>query len=804
MTRLGCLLAIAMCATALAPAIAAGESAPPAIAPVNTSAPSLAGTPAVGQTLTCSTGGWANYPSSFGYQWLRDGSPIAGQTASTYLVQSADRSHSLSCRVTASVGAGEYTIIGLPTGAYKVTFHGSSSRAASGIGDYMTTYFHQELSLGEANPVEVTAGEVTSGIDAIMPAGGEISGRVLNAATHAGVEAVGVCAEAEGRQEGCVVTNAAGEYTISGLPTGSYRVWFTAYSELHRLWSWSSYYDGKSTQAEANLVPVSTGYVTTGIDVEIPAGQISGTVTGAAGHTALDGIEVCARLRSVPPGIGCALTNAAGEYTIANLSAGSYEVQFAARAHAGNYVTQYYRGVPARSEATEVAVAAGSTTAGIDAELQTGGEISGTVTSASAHTPLEGTVVCAESTAGIESGPCTSTDNAGEYTLVGLGTSSYYIGFSTNWEGASSDYLGDYFSDKTSRGEATPVAVTAGSVTSGIDAQLQLGGQLTGTVTSAATGAGVEKIVVCADDTTGLSSRCANTDVDGQYTISGVQGNSVRVKFTRYPEGGNYLSQLYSGQLLFSTANLVPVAAGSVTAGIDAQLLTGGEIVGQVTNSAGAGIGGITVCAQSTGAFSEAFSNQIWGSETECAVTAGAGGSTGANSNTLEVPGLGQSQFKLVRSRFDSNTDELDFFVDVNASGYIGWKLFFKDAAIGLASPKGPPSGDAVALANAPRHGGQHRHQACRQGDARHDGHCLPALAPFSSGSRRVSAGTVEIEVRPDAKARKALNAGRTLHVSGTLTFQPSPGGTPVAETVSTSVRKSKRAVRQHEKGRRR
>jgi hypothetical protein len=87
MTRLGCLLAIAMCATVLVPAIAAGESTPPTIAPVNTSAPSLAGTPAVGQTLTCSTGGWANYPSSFGYQWLRDGSPIAGQAASTYLVQ---------------------------------------------------------------------------------------------------------------------------------------------------------------------------------------------------------------------------------------------------------------------------------------------------------------------------------------------------------------------------------------------------------------------------------------------------------------------------------------------------------------------------------------------------------------------------------------------------------------------------------------------------------------------------------------------------------------------------------------------
>jgi hypothetical protein len=86
-------------------------------APHNTAAPTITGTPLVGDALTCSNGSWtgegmlsvqSGWPltTPFGYQWLREGSPISGATFASYVVQSADEGHSLACEVTATNAAG--------------------------------------------------------------------------------------------------------------------------------------------------------------------------------------------------------------------------------------------------------------------------------------------------------------------------------------------------------------------------------------------------------------------------------------------------------------------------------------------------------------------------------------------------------------------------------------------------------------------------------------------------------------------------------------------------------------------------
>lgn len=74
--------------------------------PVNTAAPALTGTAAAGQALSCSTGAWANNPTSLTYRWLRNGVAIAGQAADTYTVQVADQGTGIACEVTATNGAG--------------------------------------------------------------------------------------------------------------------------------------------------------------------------------------------------------------------------------------------------------------------------------------------------------------------------------------------------------------------------------------------------------------------------------------------------------------------------------------------------------------------------------------------------------------------------------------------------------------------------------------------------------------------------------------------------------------------------
>jgi hypothetical protein len=71
--------------------------------PHNTSAPVISGTPAVGETLTCSPGTWSGQPiPSFTYQWLLNGIEILGATGSTFVVPSAAPGFGISCTVTAS------------------------------------------------------------------------------------------------------------------------------------------------------------------------------------------------------------------------------------------------------------------------------------------------------------------------------------------------------------------------------------------------------------------------------------------------------------------------------------------------------------------------------------------------------------------------------------------------------------------------------------------------------------------------------------------------------------------------------
>ncbi|MBC9732779.1 Ig-like domain repeat protein [Nocardioides marmotae] len=70
-------------------------------APTATAQPAITGTPQVGQTLTVGAPTWSGTgPITTTYQWLRDGQPIAGATAATYVVTDADAGTALSVKVT--------------------------------------------------------------------------------------------------------------------------------------------------------------------------------------------------------------------------------------------------------------------------------------------------------------------------------------------------------------------------------------------------------------------------------------------------------------------------------------------------------------------------------------------------------------------------------------------------------------------------------------------------------------------------------------------------------------------------------
>jgi hypothetical protein len=72
--------------------------------------PSITGTPAVGQRLTCHPGTPSGTTTArLGYAWVRDLIPIPEATAATYMVKGQDSGHHLQCQVTATDGGGSAT-----------------------------------------------------------------------------------------------------------------------------------------------------------------------------------------------------------------------------------------------------------------------------------------------------------------------------------------------------------------------------------------------------------------------------------------------------------------------------------------------------------------------------------------------------------------------------------------------------------------------------------------------------------------------------------------------------------------------
>ena len=81
-------------------------SAPTAAVPAVALTPgtvTIAGTPAVGSTLTANPGTWSPAGATFTYVWLRGGAPISGATSSTYVVGLADVGAAISVTVTGSL-----------------------------------------------------------------------------------------------------------------------------------------------------------------------------------------------------------------------------------------------------------------------------------------------------------------------------------------------------------------------------------------------------------------------------------------------------------------------------------------------------------------------------------------------------------------------------------------------------------------------------------------------------------------------------------------------------------------------------
>ena len=337
------------------------------------------------------------------------------------------------------------------------------------------------------------------------------------------------------RAVGPVAPATVGSGTAVTIGASPYVTWFTDTGlDLAVTYSYAVFAHDRSV----NYAAAATGTAVTNGTIVSPS--ISGTVTDA-GSRPLAGADVWASSPSLSAD-WFATTAANGTYTFGGLPAGNYEVCFRGPAATGGssdssgYLLECYDNQTMQGTPKPVTVVAGVSTTGINADLATGGAVSGKVTVAAGANPaLAGVVVTAFSPSTGEMGFALTAAN-GSYGVKGLSAgTSYYVCFDasgTSGAPGSSGATGG-LSDATGYVQRcwpaafpsmpTPVTVTLGATQGGIDVAMAPGGAISGKVTDAGGvhhGLGMVEVMVCSDSL----EACwyLTTAVDGSYLLTGL------------------------------------------------------------------------------------------------------------------------------------------------------------------------------------------------------------------------------------------------------------------------------------------
>lgn len=294
-------------------------------------------------------------------------------------------------------------------------------------------------------------------------------------------------------------------------------------------------------------------------------GTIEGTVT-AEGAGPLDAVDVIAF------GDGGyedtrVTTDAAGDYRL-DLAPGSYTVEFAPAA-GSPWAAELWEDAVKRSDATPIVVSAGSSTTA-DAALIGGGTLTGRVTCGGE--PLGGALVD-PILRGYAGGHTVTTAEDGTYRATGLVPGLYEVAFS-----GSGDCIGEFWDDVALSGEPTRVPVSADGSTDGIDADLELGGSITGSIASAGvrTYGQVSVYEVGAPDLVVASTPVSD---DEGYTVPAVPEGDYLVRFDA---SSGSRDQWYPDAPTRAGAVPLHVESGVATSGIDFTALPGATISGTV------------------------------------------------------------------------------------------------------------------------------------------------------------------------------------------------------------------------------
>ena len=478
--------------------------------------------------------------------------------------------------------SGVYTITGLANGSYRLYFspHYSGSSA-----DYISEYYNNKYDLESADPVAVVAPNTVSSVDISLGLGGKITGQVTAQGSGNPIDNVNITLYTSNNQYvDSVSTEPSGAYTFTALLTGGYKLRFQPSSSGTYADYIPEYYDDKTNLNTADVVDVTAPDTTANIDAELaPGGKITGLVIAGDTQLPLENVDVDV-YNSSGNWIDDVDSDASGVYTITRLASGNYYLRFSPSIADQNYVQEYYNDKHDRESADPVAVVAPNTVSGINASLQRGGSLTGRVTGEDTGQGLPDVWVEVFDCYGFDVRGAT-TDLSGYYTVTGLLAGSYSVGFFPEDNGMSRAYIEEYFDNKSTWERSNSVMVASGETTTGIDAALARGAQISGRVTAADGGAPLEEVDIEIYNLNGWYIGDALTSATGVYTTAGLPSGDYYLWFGTYEwsSSRDYVDEYYNNKVSFGDADPLTLTSPHILSGIDVVLSRGGRISGRVT-----------------------------------------------------------------------------------------------------------------------------------------------------------------------------------------------------------------------------
>jgi len=389
---------------------------------------------------------------------------------------------------------------------------------------------------------------------------GSISGRVTDSGGNGITNVTVYIYDPTGSYVNSSATDTSGDYTVPNLAAGQYKIHYYADNAGNYI---SEYYNDKKTIDLAELVSLSEGQTLTGMDAQLDTGGIiSGRVTDSVGN----GLENATMhiLDTDNNTISLQGTNADGDYSFSKIPPGRYRV-YCNPTNLGNYLWEYYDNKREPELADVLTTAVGQTLSGINFQVEEGSTISGRVTDSSGNGIPDVTVYFYGSSDNYASTCITGA--TGDYSMSLLPANQYKIYFQADNAG---NFLSEYYDNKAARDLADPVTTTEGQSLPGIDAQLETGSSISGRVTDLL-GNGLKEIRIEVRDWNGNWITESITDDNGNYSALRLNTGQYIVYFNTQITGDSYVPEYYNNQPNQETATLVPVTAGQVTPGINAQ-----------------------------------------------------------------------------------------------------------------------------------------------------------------------------------------------------------------------------------------